>query len=80
MIITAKITVRNIPGDVFEILVYHSGKNNLTTTTDKITGKLNSIAIGNPRSILLAMPDSASRFFSQYTINCFSFSVSIRQR
>lgn len=76
----AKITVTNIPGDVAEILVYHSGKNNRTTTTDNITGRLNNKAIGKPFTSLLAKPDSISLFFSQYTINSFSFSVSIRQR
>lgn len=65
MIRTAKITVTNMPGDVAEIFPYHSGKKILTTTTDNITGKLNSTAIGKPRSSLLANVASTSRFFSQ---------------
>lgn len=75
----ARTIVMNVPCEIWEILVYHSGKKTYTTKMSNITGKLKNMATGKPLSILLVKELSLSRSFSQLSKNCLSFSVSILQ-
>ncbi len=65
MIIIATIVVENIPGVVLEIFMYQSGKKIRTETTDKIIGRPNKSAMGNPRVSLLKKVFSCSLLRSQ---------------
>ena len=71
--------VMNVPVDVPEIRVYHSGKNMRTVKTSNMTGRLNMMAMGKPVSSLDRTLLSLSRSCSQNTINCLSFSVIMLQ-
>lgn len=75
----ANTMVMNVPVDVLEIRVYHSGKNMRTVKTSNMTGRQNMMAIGKPVSSLDRTLLSLSRSCSQYTINCLSFSVIMLQ-
>ena len=56
---------RNVPGDVSEIFIYQSGKKILTTNTNKMMGRPNRRAMGNPLKSLLIKLFSMVRFRSQ---------------
>ena len=53
-LIKSAMSIANIePFTLSAILVYHSGEKKYTAETENKTGKVNTIAIGNPRIILL---------------------------
>ena len=67
------------PAILFETFVYHSGKKRYTAVINNRIGMQNKAAMGNPLINLAGMLLYLSLSFSQYFINCVSFSLSMAQ-
>ena len=74
------VTIKKVSGEVFEILVYHSGKKRYTHAINKRIGRPNIQAMGKPLKSLLLNVLCSSLFLSQKAKNRVSSSVSILQK